>query len=163
MTIPKVAVLATGLAAALLVATINPAPAQASPDEASDCSSCHSAGGSLTATPNAATLAPGASFTVALAFTGGSGSNTGYWISGNGANVNGSGTSATLTAPAAAGTYTYTAWFRQSVTDSATFSITVGGATPPVVVPPVVDPPVVVPPVVDPPVGVPPVDRKNVV
>ena len=74
----------------------------------------------------------GAAYTVAIAVTGGSG-NIGYWISGNGASVNGISASATMTAPAAAGTYTYTAWVRQGLTASTTYSITVGpvATTPP--------------------------------
>ena len=43
MSIPKVAVLATGAVAALLVATVGPAPAQASPGYASACTGCHTA------------------------------------------------------------------------------------------------------------------------
>ena len=45
MTIPKLAVLATGLAAAVLVATINPAPvAQAFPNKQQECLNCHGVG-----------------------------------------------------------------------------------------------------------------------
>lgn len=127
--IPKIAVLATGLAVALLAATIHPAPAQASPDYASNCTECHSAGGSVLATPSLATVAPGAAYTVSLAFTGGGGP-VGYWISGNGANVTGSSTTAAMTAPAAAGPYTYTVWMRNGVASSTTYSITVAAADP---------------------------------
>ena len=85
--IAKIAVLATGLSVALLAATINPAPtAQAYPSKASTCTNCHDAGGTASATPSSATLAPGAAYTVAIGFTGGSG-NIGYWISGNGAKI----------------------------------------------------------------------------
>src|SRR5471032_751509 len=87
--IPKIAVLVTGLTAAVLVATINPTPAQAHVGYTEACDSCHDAGGSVTATPSSATVAPGATYTVALAFTGG-GSPSGYWISGNGVNATGS-------------------------------------------------------------------------
>jgi len=137
MTVPKIAVLATGLTAAVMVATINPAPvAQASPDYASACTECHTAGGSVAATPSSATLAPGAAYTVALAFTGGS-SPVGYWISGNGASVTASNAGpVSMTAPAAAGSYTYTVWMRSGVVASTTYSITVAPpvttTTPPV-------------------------------
>jgi len=145
MNLPKVAVLATGAAVALMVATISPQAAQASPSQAAACTGCHTAGGSVTATPSLATVAPGASYTVALAFTGGTGT-VGYWISGNGESVSGSSASATMTAPATAGTYTYTAWVRQDVTSSATYTITVEGtpgATPPAPTTPATDAPTV--------------------
>jgi hypothetical protein len=139
--IPKIAVLATGLAAAILVGTNNAQPAQASPSEAANCVPCHAAGGSLVATPSLATVAPGASYTVALAFTGGTGA-AGSWITGNGASVTGSGTSATMTAPAVAGSYTYTAWVRQGVAASSTYTITVAGTgTPPAPTDPASTPP----------------------
>jgi len=139
-TIPKIAVLATGLTAAILAATINPAPAQAYPTYASTCTPCHTAGGSVSATPSSATPASGAAYTVALAFTGGtSGANSGYWISGNGVSLTGgpaavSSYSVAMTAPAAAGTYTYLVWMRQGVASSKSFSITVGA--PPTTTPP---------------------------
>jgi IPT/TIG domain len=126
--IPKLAVLATGLTAAILVATINPTPAQAHVGYTEACDSCHDAGGSVTATPSSATVAPGATYTVDLAFTGGS-TPAGFWISGNGVNVTGaSSTSATMTAPATAGPYTYTVWVRSGVVASTTYSITVAPA-----------------------------------
>src|SRR5450631_512830 len=128
MSIPKIAVLATGAVVALLVATVGPAPAQANPNKASACTGCHSAGGSVKATPSSASVAPGAAYTVALVFTGGS-SPVGYWISGNGANVNASNAGpASMTAPAAAGSYTYTVWMRSGVVASTTYSITVAAA-----------------------------------
>src|SRR5450631_3235503 len=126
--IPKIAVLATGAVAALLVATVGPAPAQALPSYATACSTCHALGGSVTATPSSASLVPGAAYTVALVFTGGS-SPVGYWISGNGASVTASnGGPVSMTAPAAAGTYTYTVWMRSGVAASTTYSITVAAA-----------------------------------
>jgi hypothetical protein len=128
MTIPKVAVLATGLAAAVMVVTINPPPAQAYPTKTVACTQCHDAGGSVVATPSSATPAPGAPYTVALVFTGGLGGSVGYWISGEGGNFNGSSTSASMTAPAAAGTYVYTVWMRDNVASSTTYSITPGAA-----------------------------------
>ncbi len=133
-TIPKVAVMATGLAAAFLVVTVQAAPAEAHVGYTQTCDGCHSAGGSVKATPSSATPAPGAAYTVALAFTGGS-SPSGFWISGNGVNVTGSSsTSASMTAPTAAGTYTYTVWVRSGVVASSTYSITVApvATTPPV-------------------------------
>jgi PKD repeat protein len=131
-TIPKVAVLAAGLTAAVVAVTMTTAPAQASPGYASACNSCHSAGGSVAATPSSATLAPGAAYTVALAFTGGS-SPVGYWVSGNGASVTASNAGpVSMTAPAAAGSYTYTVWMRSGVVASTTYTITVAAA--PVVV-----------------------------
>jgi hypothetical protein len=137
MSLPKVAVLATGAVAALLAAVISPATvASAHVGYTQACNSCHSAGGSVKATPAAGNKLPGASYNVALAFTGGS-SPSGFWISGNGVNLTGSSsTSATMKAPAAAGTYTYTVWVRAGVVASTTYSITVAAAptttTPPV-------------------------------
>lgn len=101
----KVAVLATGLTAAV---SINPAPAQAYPTQATTCTGCHAAGGSVVATPSSASLAPGASYTVAITITATAGANSGYWISGNGVSVTGgpaatSTHSAAMIAPAAAG------------------------------------------------------------
>jgi PKD repeat protein len=130
--IPKLAVLAAGLTAAVVAGTMTTAPAQALPSYASACTGCHSAGGSVSATAPTANLAPGAAFTVALAFTGGSG-NGGYWISGNGVSLTGGPTASStftvaMTAPTAAGTYTYTAWMRQGSAASKTFSITVAAA-----------------------------------
>ena len=133
-TIPKVAVLAAGLTAAVVAVTMTSAPAQASPGYASTCSSCHTAGGSVAATPSSVTLAPGAAYTVALAFTGGS-SPVGYWVSGNGASVTASDAGpVSMTAPAAAGSYTYTVWMRSGVVASTTYTITVApvATTPPV-------------------------------
>ena len=147
-TIPKLAVLAAGLIAAVVSVTMTTAPAQASPGYASACTDCHTAGGSVAATPSSATLAPGAAYTVALAFTGGS-SPVGYWVSGNGASVTASDAGpVSMTAPAAAGSYTYTVWMRSGVVASTTYTITVAPvATPPPVTattPPVT---VVTPPV----------------
>ena len=44
MSIPKIAVLATGLTAAILAATISPQAAQAFPDKQTDCTGCHGVG-----------------------------------------------------------------------------------------------------------------------
>jgi hypothetical protein len=139
MSIPKAAVLATGLTAAVLVAMLGPSAAQATPSKKANCTGCHTAGGSVKATPASATQAPNASYAVALAYTGGDGSANGFWISGNGVSISGSSaTTATMTAPAAAGTYTYTVWVRSGVTASTTYSITVSAPTAtPTVAPPV--------------------------
>jgi hypothetical protein len=159
-TVPKMAVLATGLTAAVFAASIGQSPAQALPSYASACTGCHTAGGSVTATPSSAILAPGAAYTVAIAITATAGGNSGFWISGNGASVTGgpaagSTQSAAMTAPATAGTYNYTVWANQGAppgaASSVVYNITV--AAPPVtpVTPPVtpVTPPVtpVTPPV----------------
>jgi hypothetical protein len=140
LNLPKIAVLATGLTAAVVVATMNLAPtAQAYPTKATACTQCHTAGGSVTAAPSSATVAPGAVYTVALAFTGGS-TPVGYWISGNSANITASDAGpASMTAPAAAGSYTYTVWMRSDVVASTTYTITVSA---PVTTPPVTTPPV---------------------
>jgi hypothetical protein len=130
MGIPKLAVLATGLAAAVLVATVSPAPsAQAHTGSTEDCTGCHAAGGSLVATPSTTTMAAGEAYTVALAFTGGSGGSA-YWVTGNGVSLTGSSPSVAMTAPAVAGDYVYTAWMTAGVTTSTTFTITVEGSGP---------------------------------
>jgi len=133
--IPKVAVLAAGLTAAVVAVTMTTAPAQAYPTQAKTCTQCHSAGGSVSATPSSPTLAPGAAYAVDLAFTGGT-SPDGYWLS-NTTNDPKSITASdagpvSMTAPAAAGTYTYTVWMRSGVVASTTYTITVAAA--PVVV-----------------------------
>jgi hypothetical protein len=145
----KTAMIATALAGGVFAATVDMAPAQAFPGKTEACTGCHTAGGTVVATPSSATLAPGAAFTVDLAITGGTG-NVGYWISGNGASATGSGTSAAMTAPATAGTYEYTVWTRQTVASTSKFSITVGGGTEPTV-DPTVDP--TVEPTVEPTTG----------
>ena len=69
MTIPKVAVLVMGLTAAVLVATINPAPAQAYPNKSAECIQCHGTGtvaGTVTAVPSTTTPAAGATYTVLI-------------------------------------------------------------------------------------------------
>jgi hypothetical protein len=53
------AVIATGVAAALLVATMNPAPAEARPGQEKDCAACHGGGvvsGTVTAVPSQTSL-----------------------------------------------------------------------------------------------------------
>ena len=146
----KVAVLATGLVAALLDSTVGPPPAQAFPSRAQNCTNCHGSGsvsGTVTATPSAATQAPGAAYTVVITMPAGSG-DTGYWIANSdAAGVTGTsvksggaaGTAATsytvaMTAPATAGTHYYKAWGvtgaadASGITNFALFSITVAAA-----------------------------------
>jgi hypothetical protein len=138
---PKVAVLATGLVGVVLVASMGPPAAQAFPGQARDCTGCHAAGGSTTATPSTLTPAAGATYSVAITLAANpSGGNSGYAIvpvtSGTGT-VNGGNASsalsysATMTAPVAAGTYSYHVYTNQGLTDpdgqasSASYSITV--------------------------------------
>src|SRR5450631_1445152 len=141
MSLPKIAVIATGLTAAVLVATINPAPsAQALPTYGTSCTGCHAgAGGSVTAVPSSLTPAGGAPFTVAIAVSATVAGDAGFNISLAGVSIATGGPSSTttfsptLTAPTAAGTYVYTVAANEgpyltgqgSVT---TFSITVAGA-----------------------------------
>jgi len=171
--LPKVAVLATGLTAALLAATIGPPAAQATP-RAKNCAGCHAAGGSTTARPSTATPAAGAAYTVAISLAANPvGGNTGWAIvavapatgSAFGGNTSSAlSYSATMTAPAAAGTYSYTVYTNQGGTDpdgqasSATYSITVAPVVtvPPTTVPPTTVPPTTVPPTTVPPTTVPP-------
>src|SRR5665811_2607725 len=130
-TIPKVAVLVMGLTAAVLVATINPAPAQAYPSRVAECIQCHGTGtvaGTVTAVPSTTTPAAGATYTVLItppANAADPTSDTGYWIANSDADgVTGTSTdvlggaagtgaatyTADMTAPAAAGTYYYKVW-----------------------------------------------------
>ena len=63
---PKIAVLVTGLTAAVLAATISPQVAQAFPTKNANCAGCHAVGGATTAAPSTLTPAPGATYTVAI-------------------------------------------------------------------------------------------------
>ena len=157
--IPKVAVLVTGLAAAVMVATINPVPAQAFPNKQQECLNCHGVGtpaGSVNAVPSTTTPAAGATYTVLVTAplnTDEPAGDTGYWIANStsagvtglttgvygGADGTGAATrTATMTAPAAVGTYYYKVWADKGSTSSTgvtnfkVYSITVAGA--PVVV-----------------------------
>jgi hypothetical protein len=141
-TIPKIVVLTTGVAGALLVATINPMAAQATP-RASSCAGCHNpaTAGVTTAAPSTTAPKAGATYTVAITLVANpNGGNTGYGIvpvtAGTGSTFGGNTGSqlsftATMTAPAAAGTYSYTVWTNQGPTDgsaqvgSKVYSITV--------------------------------------
>jgi hypothetical protein len=158
--IPKVAVLATGLVGVVMVASIGPLAAQAVPSRARDCAECHAAGGSTTATPSTLTPAGGATYSVAITLAvNPSGGNSGYAIvpvttgtgTANGGNSSSAlSYSATMTAPVAAGTYSYHVYTNQGSTDpdgqasSASYSITVPAA--PTTVPPTTVPPTTVPP-----------------
>ena len=160
MSLPKIAVLVTGLAAAILVATMSPQAAHATP-RASSCASCHAGApaATTTATPSTATPVAGATYTVAITLTANpTGGMTGYGIvpatAGTGETFGGNTGSqlaftATMTAPATSGTYSYTVWTNQGprtagAVGSVTYSITVtgGSTTPPVTTPPVTTPPV---------------------
>ena len=179
-TIPKLAVLATGLTAAILVATINPMPAQAFPSKAQDCANCHAVGGSTTAAPSTLTPAAGASYTVAITLAANpAGGNTGYAIvpvapaveKTNGGN-NGSqlAFTATMVAPAAAGTYTYNVYTNEGVTapsgfaSGTSYSITVAPVVtiPPTTIPPTTIPPTTIPPTTIPPTTIPPVSTTSI-
>jgi hypothetical protein len=139
MSIPKIAVLVTGLAGAILVATISPQAAQALPTFGVTCTTCHAAGGSVTAIPSNATPAAGAAYTVAIALTNTATGNSGFNISLAGVSVTTGGPAAgktftaNLTAPSAAGTYTYnvgadTGAAPGGAASGTTFTITVGAA-----------------------------------
>jgi predicted CXXCH cytochrome family protein len=184
--LPKIAVLATGLGAAILVATISPEVAHAFPSRAQNCATCHTGSTSTatTATPSATTLVAGATYSVAITLAASpAGGNSGYAIvpvapDTMKANAGDTGSltsyTATMTAPAAAGTYSYTVYTNmgsQSTgqTGSAVYSINVtGGSTPPPVTstpvttlpgtpPPITTPPITTPPITTPAVTPPPV------
>jgi len=159
--VPKLAVLGTGLLVAAVAVTMQAIPAQAHVGYTQDCSGCHGSGASMTATPSTATPAASATYTVAL-----SPAPDGYWITGNGASVTGSNSSVSMKAPAAAGAYTYTVNFRNGNGGKTTYKITVGATTPPTTRPPVTPPvttPPVTPPVTTPPVTTPPVPSSAII
>ena len=149
ISLPKIAVLATGLAAAILVATMSPQVAHAFPSRAQDCATCHK-GSTSTATaaaPSTTSPVAGASYTVAITLAANpTVGNSGYAIvpttAGTGAANGGNAGAllsytATMTAPATADTYSYTVYTNQGSqatgqTGSATYSINVtGGSTTP--------------------------------
>ena len=154
MSVPKIAVLATGLTAAVLVGTMSPQAAQAYPSKNANCSNCH--GGSTstltTGVPSTTTPAAGATYTVAITLENNPGSgNSGYAIvpavAGTGTTNGGDAAAdtsytATMTAPTAPGAYTYTVYTNMGSkalgkTGSATYTITVASVVPPTTVPPV--------------------------
>ncbi len=152
--IPKLTVLAAGLTAAVVVATMTTAPAQAysSNPPLSSCAGCHSGGvitPGTTATAPTTTLAPGATYSVTVTpVVNTAGGMSGYSIvpvapATGTARATGTLASytATMTAPATAGPYTYTVWTNQGpdgagVVGKTTYTINVVAA-PPVVVAPV--------------------------
>ena len=148
-----------GLTAAVLVATINPPPAQAFPSKQQDCTNCHGVGtpaGTVNAVPSTTSPVAGATYTVLVTAplnTAEPAGDTGYWIANStaagatglttgvygGNDGTGAATrTATMTAPAVAGTYYYKVWAVKGstattgVTNFKVYSITVAGA--PVVV-----------------------------
>ena len=166
MSLPKIGVLVTGLAAAILVVTMNPQVAHAYPTKAQNCANCHSGATSTatTATPSTTSPVAGATYTVAITLAANpAGGNSGYAIvpvapdtmmtnAGNTASL--TSYTATMTAPAASGTYTYTVYTNMGPTNagqtgSAVYSITVaGGSTaPPPTTPPVTTTPATTTPV----------------
>ena len=142
MSLPKIAVLSTGLTAAILLATMSPQAAQAySSPPISACTDCHGAATGTTTATAPSTVAAGASYTVAITLVANSlGGKTGYAIlpvaPATGSTAGGGSAlsyTATMTAPAGTGTYSYTVWTNQgkpgaAKPSSTTYSITVGAA-----------------------------------
>ena len=138
--IPKVAVLATALAVGFMVATVDMRPAQAQPTYGVTCIGCHTAGGSVTATPSTATPVASAAYTVAIVITNSVTGNSGYNISLAGVSKTTGGPAAgktftaNMTAPASAGTYVYTVGADTNAPPGAastiTYTITVAAAPP---------------------------------
>jgi len=82
LSLAKILVLATGLAGAILVATMSPQAAHATP-RAGSCASCHASATSSTTTATPSTLTPvaGAAYSVAITLTANpTGGNSGYGI-----------------------------------------------------------------------------------
>jgi len=147
MSLPKIAVLATGLAAAVLAVTMSPQAANAYPTRAQNCANCHTfaTSSATTAAPSTTTPLAGAGYTVAITLAANpTGGNSGYAVvpvAPDTEKANGGNTgpllsyTATMTAPAAAGTYSYTVYTNQGSqatgqTGSAGYTITVAtGAT----------------------------------
>lgn len=125
--ISRLGALVAGLSVAAVAATaVNPSIAGAFPSKAKDCSACHDAGGTTTATASTVTARPGATYTVAVAMTANpSGGNSGYAIvpvaPATGSTYAGNTSAAlkytaTMTAPSTPGTYTYTVFTNQGST-----------------------------------------------
>ena len=163
--LPKIAMLLTGLAAAILAVAMSSQAAQATPNQGKNCAICHTAStsASTTATPSTTTPAAGATYTVAITLASNpTGGNSGYAIvpvAPDTQKTNGGNTgallsyTATMTAPAAGGTYSYTVYTNmgsQSTgqTGSAVYKITVtgGSTTPPASIPATTPPPATAPP-----------------
>lgn len=138
------------LAAAVIVGVVKAKPVEAKPNQQKDCTSCHGDGtyaATVTATPSAATVAPGGSYSVAVTISENPNGvfNTGYWIA-NSTAAGATGTSVTyggntstqqsftvnMTAPTNPGTYYYKVFMVDGGTDSTgmvgfkVFSIVVG-------------------------------------
>jgi hypothetical protein len=155
MSLPKIAVLATGLTAAVLVATMGPSTAQAYPDQTADCNTCHTGvSGPVTAVPTSTTPAANAAYTVLVTPpVNAAGGGTEYRItdkagaivvSGGGPGFTAATYTAAMTAPSAAGSYVYTVWAVHGpsgtgMAASTTYTITVAtsGTTPPATIAPV--------------------------
>lgn len=142
------------VAAAVVVGVAKARPADAFPNKQKDCATCHGDGtyaATVTATPSAATVAPGMSYTVAITISENPGGtyNTGYWIANSDAG-GGTGTSTgvyggdtgtqqsytvNMTAPATPGTYYYKVFGVDGPTDASgivgfkVYSITVANVT----------------------------------
>src|SRR5680860_1837271 len=83
MSLLQIAVLAAGLAAAVLAVTMSPQVAHAFPSRAQNCANCHTGSTSTatTATPSTTTPAAGATYTVAITLAANLiGGNSGYAI-----------------------------------------------------------------------------------
>jgi hypothetical protein len=138
------------VAAAVIAGVVKARPVEAKPSQQKDCAGCHGDGSyaaTVTATPSAATVAPGAGYTVALAISENPNGvfNTGYWIA-NSTAAGATGTSVTyggntgtqqsytvnMTAPGTPGTYYYKVFMVDGGTDNTgmvgvkNFSIVVG-------------------------------------
>jgi hypothetical protein len=84
VSIPKIAVLVTGLAAGILVATVSPQAAQAAPEDQRDCTDCHNPAEAATMTLTAPTapLAPGSFYAISIAMStvNSNSGAVGWWI-----------------------------------------------------------------------------------
>jgi hypothetical protein len=84
VSIPKIAVLVTGLAAAILVATISPQAAQAAPEDQRDCTDCHNPAeaATMTLTSPTAPVAPGSFYAISIAMStvNSNSGAVGWWI-----------------------------------------------------------------------------------
>jgi len=125
------------LSAAVIVGVVKAKPADAFPNKEKDCAGCHGDGtyaATVTATPSSATVAPGATYTVAITLSQNPNGtfNTGYWIA-NSTVAGATGTStgvyggdtgtqhaftATMTAPVTPGTYYYKVFTDEGPSDS---------------------------------------------
>jgi hypothetical protein len=145
-----VSVVIVALAVAVIFGVVKARPVEAKPNQQKDCAGCHGDGtyaATVTATPSAAAVAPGAGYTVALAISENPNGvfNTGYWIANStaagaiGTSVTYGGNTSTqqnftvnMTAPGTPGTYYYKVFMVDGPTDNSgivgakVFSIVVG-------------------------------------